>query len=219
MEQIPSFPKEFPIGSHPTLFLQAILEHTQVEAFEFEAYEHRTLKGTLRHTLTNGGVEQARAAFTQLATAEELAVRSKVVVTKETGSPFQATIGSMFQVPMIDFAAPVMDDALAGRVARALGFVEAQPMYVYSSGQSFHGYVAALATEQQWVRFLGMMLLLNKLGQPDTVDVRWVGHKLKSGCATLRLTTNTKRHNALPSYVRRIDPVHIEHAGQDEDYC
>lgn len=207
---------EFPVGSHPVLLLQEFIDRARVTQFDFEAYEHRMIQGTLRHELTKGGAEEARKAFHMLSPTEELAVRSRVALQYFVGeTPFD----TVRHVPMIDFAATELTDELIERIGRALFFVQAQPMHVYSSGRSFHGYVAALATYEQWVRFMGMMLLLNKVDQPPVVDVRWVGHKLKAGIATLRLTVNTKRHDALPAYVRRIDPTPVLQPAKDEDYC
>lgn len=120
---------------------------------------------------------------------------------------------------MIDFQVPTFDDAFAGRIARALGFLKLPEMFVYASGRSFHGYVNALTTYTEWVEFLGMMLLLNKLDAPNVTDVRWVGHKLKRGYGTLRLSKNTERHQQLPAYVRCVKAEIVPPDVEDEDYC
>ena len=69
-----------------------------------------------------------------------------------------------------------------------------------NSGRSFHLYLAVLLSRQEWVRFMGRLLLLNARGEQPTVDPRWIGHRLLGGFSALRWSAN--HHPCVPKVVR-----------------
>lgn len=71
----------------------------------------------------------------------------------------------------------------------------------YGSGRSFHGYGSRLLSKDEWVRFMGLLLLANMPNVAPTVDPRWIGHRLLAGYAALRWTKNTKFYKALPARI------------------
>lgn len=74
-----------------------------------------------------------------------------------------------------------------------------QKIVWYSSGRSFHGYGAELLSEDNWYKFMGLLLLANQPHLGPTVDPRWIGHRLLAGYAALRWTKNTHQYLRLPS--------------------
>ena len=69
----------------------------------------------------------------------------------------------------------------------------------YSSGRSFHGYGTELLPQQDWYKFMGLLLLANQPHLGATVDPRWIGHRLLAGYAALRWTKNTSHYLGVPS--------------------
>ena len=72
----------------------------------------------------------------------------------------------------------------------------------FKSGRSFHGYGTNLLTTQEWVRFMGLLLLANKPKMEPTVDPRWIGHRLIAGYSSLRWTKNSDYYILPPSLVK-----------------
>lgn len=68
----------------------------------------------------------------------------------------------------------------------------------YSSGRSFHGYGKILLTIDEWVKFMGYLLLCNQKNMTPTVDPRWIGHRLLAGYSALRWTKNGLHYLAMP---------------------
>lgn len=68
----------------------------------------------------------------------------------------------------------------------------------YVSGRSFHGYGDSLLKRDEWVQFMGLLLLANQPRLEPTVDPRWIGHRLLAGYASLRWTCNTSHYLTLP---------------------
>ncbi|MBU6441243.1 MAG: hypothetical protein KGS28_13525 [Betaproteobacteria bacterium] len=68
----------------------------------------------------------------------------------------------------------------------------------FSSGRSFHGYGETLLEVEEWVHFMGLLLLANQPRLEPTVDPRWIGHRLLAGYSSLRWTCNTAHYISLP---------------------
>jgi hypothetical protein len=80
----------------------------------------------------------------------------------------------------------------------------------YRSGRSFHGYGETLLIQEEWIRFMGLLLLANQPRLDPTVDPRWIGHRLLAGYAALRWTKNTDQYLSLPTLVEtRIRSRHV----------
>jgi hypothetical protein len=77
----------------------------------------------------------------------------------------------------------------------------------FTSGRSFHGYGEDLLSEQDWVRFMGLLLLANKPRLEPTVDPRWIGHRLLAGYSALRWTKNTAHYLIPPSSIEQADRI------------
>ena len=74
----------------------------------------------------------------------------------------------------------------------------------YASGRSFHGYGESLLAQDEWVQFMGLLLLANQPRLEPTVDPRWIGHRLLAGYASLRWTCNTSHYLTLPRSIEVV---------------
>lgn len=153
----------------------------------FEAYEWRK-GGTLRRVHTGEPLQEN----------EELSFRNRVTYTGDIHFP-------RF-IPCVDFLAGELSPDDLRYLGGAM-FSMGAPMHLFHTGRSFHGYVPVVVTERAWVGFLGAMLILNRPNTPPVTDARWIGHKLKQGHASLRISANTKRHAQVPRYVRTVEPL------------
>lgn len=102
-------------------------------------------------------------------------------------------------IPMIDFVGKHSEEKLREAIEPLLCWVDA-PFFLFSSGQSFHGYFATLLPEKEWDYYLGSLLLLNPRppNKVDLIDSRWVGHSLQNGLCALRWTNNTAQFTQKP---------------------
>jgi hypothetical protein len=107
-----------------------------------------------------------------------------------------------YHLPLIDFHGDISDIFL-NRVADFVQESDAESIAFYKSGKSLHAYVGALLSQQEWVRFMGGLLLMNRK-EEQAVDTRWVGHRLRAGYAGLRWTANQGQYTQLPAHLRTI---------------
>ena len=105
--------------------------------------------------------------------------------------------GVNYHLPLIDF----------GNVDR--GIIDSSPLRdlaahwgisfrIYNSGRSFHAYGDRLIKENEWVKFMGSLLLLNKPSGFKLIDERWVGHRIMAGYSALRWSCNTSHYKKSP---------------------
>lgn len=129
----------------------------------------------------------------RLSTEEEIALRSRVRLSD----------GTVRHIPMIDFLGefqprklrllkPILPKALLRR------------LWIYNSGNSFHGYCLRLIDQEQWSRLMASLLLANPADGQAIVDWRWVGHRLLAGYAALRWSMNTDQYKVEPYLVGRV---------------
>lgn len=106
-------------------------------------------------------------------------------------------------IPMIDFSCKALPDV---RVLKELWGTECPPsrLKFYSSGRSFHAYGDTLLKPFEWTDFIGTLLLVNTPEQPDVVDTRWVGHRIRKGYGALRLTKSSPKYLEYPTEVASI---------------
>lgn len=77
----------------------------------------------------------------------------------------------------------------------------------FSSGRSFHGYGESLLSQENWVQFMGLLLLANQPRIEPTVDPRWIGHRLLAGYSALRWTRNTSYYISAPTHIERSPSI------------
>lgn len=69
----------------------------------------------------------------------------------------------------------------------------------FDSGRSFHGYSIYPISHNDWVKLMGLLLLVNQKDMKPIVDPRWIGHRLIAGYSALRWTRNTEDYLKLPT--------------------
>lgn len=116
----------------------------------------------------------------------ELAVHSRVIVN-----------GQYYHIPMIDFGSKGSTPS-ASETIKELCKYWSMSFSLYESGRSFHGYGNRLLTNEQWLQFMGSLLLLNKPSGYKLIDERWVGHRIMGGYSALRWSKNTSHYKRFP---------------------
>lgn len=102
-------------------------------------------------------------------------------------------------IPMVDFAAVNLSvDEVVSWASNYLGIT----LRLFDSGRSLHGYGLEPISTEKWYRFMGLLLLANKPGQPQLVDSRWIGHRLLAGYSALRWSANSKHYLKMPTLLK-----------------
>ena len=104
--------------------------------------------------------------------------------------------GTLRHIPLMDFKS-CLDSKQLGNLKGLWADVVGRPGYLLGTDNSYHWYGTELLTHGEWVKFMGRALLCN-LDDQQTVDVRYVGHRLFAGCGSLRLVGNAKRRTKDP---------------------
>ncbi|ELI0634365.1 MULTISPECIES: primase 1D-like protein [Vibrio harveyi group] len=121
-----------------------------------------------------------------LDSGSELAVHSKVFVNNEC-----------YHIPMIDFGSKGSTPSASEAIKELCRYWN-MGFNLYESGRSFHGYGNRLLTNDQWLQFMGSLLLLNKPSGYKLIDERWVGHRIMAGYSALRWSKNTSHYKRFP---------------------
>lgn len=108
------------------------------------------------------------------------------------------------QIPMIDFLGRDLD-RIQVRLKNVLETNIYKNIYIFDSGKSYHGYSTSLLTQQEWIYFMGSLLLSNLPNEEQIVDTRWIGHSLRIGESGLRWSHNTSFYGKLPTLIRRFE--------------
>lgn len=108
--------------------------------------------------------------------------------------------GCKLHIPLIDFGnvdRGIIDPAPIRELSHNwnMGF------YIYNSGRSFHAYGNKLIDNQEWIKFMGSLLLLNKPSGFKLIDERWIGHRIMAGYSALRWSNNSSFYKKIPTYV------------------
>ncbi len=108
--------------------------------------------------------------------------------------------GSLRHVLMVDMSTAAR--AHLDKLRTFLGEQTFGSISWFSSGRSFHGYGSEWVDQENWVKFMGLLLLANRRGFEPTVDPRWIGHRLLAGYSALRWTRHTGFYLSTP---KRVD--------------
>lgn len=98
---------------------------------------------------------------------------------------------SRYHLPLIDFYCKKIDSQVIDSLKELKQEFEGV-IYIFKTGRSFHGYHDILLTKRKWEEYLGSLLLLNKRTFADEIiDSRWIGHSLRQGYSSLRISHKT----------------------------
>lgn len=116
--------------------------------------------------------------------------------------------GEVKHIPMIDF-----DQELKQLTKDPWHVINIQSKYlprklfgtlhIFETDHSYHGYGTTLLTHEEWIWFMGTLLIFNQKCKHPIVDARWIGHRLRGGFASLRWSCNTTRYQRYPRFVPR----------------
>ncbi len=164
--------------------------------FEFElstyVYEPQAIseKRDFFKLKANSFSENFEARQKSLAIKQEIAFHSRILGKQKT-----------LHIPMIDLGCENIEKHLPP-LRSAFQEFGVHELSVFHTGRSYHVYGHHLFESQdQALRFIGRILLLNLPGKERVIDERWVGHRLMAGYLTLRWTNNNPHYKQLPKKI------------------
>lgn len=113
--------------------------------------------------------------------------------------------GVTYHLPLIDFG-NVDRGIIDSSILRDLADHWDISFNIYNSGRSYHAYGNKLLNHNEWLHFMGSLLLLNKPSGFKLIDERWIGHRLMAGYSALRWSCNTKQYKKIPTRIGYLDP-------------
>lgn len=182
--------------SHPYWHVRSIVENRpDVVSLSFSYYnyrpqtveDHRVAWTVSRNTFLDAN--EIEALIENVPPDNELAFHSNALLEN----------GEIRHVVMVDMS--TSSRAHLAKLRTFLGDNFFQRIAWYASGRSFHGYGEDLLSSDDWVRFMGLLLLVNQPRLEPTVDPRWIGHRLLAGFSALRWTRNTAHYLLPPSLI------------------
>lgn len=180
--------------SHPYWHVRSILEHRDdvcSVSFSYYTYTPRSVKddrisfNLSFHDFLNP--ELVSKYMEKVPLGQEMAIHSNV----------QLLTGEVVHLVMLDMSTSAKAHLEKLKVFLGINFFE--EIKWFRSGRSFHGYGQTLLSRDEWVKFMGLLLLANQPKLEPTVDPRWIGHRLLAGYAALRWTKNTDYYIGLPT--------------------
>ncbi|MEW2739765.1 hypothetical protein ABZ131_11405 [Providencia rettgeri] len=105
----------------------------------------------------------------------------------------------VYHIPMIDFRVKEINTSTFNTLIELSQYWNIQFM-LYSSGRSYHAYGNRLLTPNEWLQFMGSLLLINKPSESKLIDERWIGHRIMGGYASLRWSNNSNHYKKYPTY-------------------
>lgn len=185
----------------PSENVKNFLAHNpQIMEIELSVYKYRPQSVSderkVYHSSPNNLNKCLHRIMASLSDDENIAFHSKVVVYGEKHKEFM-------HIPMIDFCSEVGQVEIdeTKKVLSEFGIGSA---LLFCSGRSFHLYGTTLLKEDDWIRFMGRILLMNLPSRRELVDSRWVGHCLMAGTSRLRWTNNSSQYVSEPKFVKLI---------------
>lgn len=185
------------LSQHPVQFIMQIATKQKCEfTFSKYRYEPDSLvdeREIFQISSAELNAEWLEDVIANLENRQELALHSTVIIANKR-----------LHIPMIDFAiSSSQSDEMYDRLVKFIPKRILTNMVVYDSGRSLHAYSATLLKKQEWIDFMGRLLLVNpKDGNEIIVDSRWIGHRLMGGFSALRWSNNTGLYLAYPSKVK-----------------
>lgn len=133
-------------------------------------------------------------AINNLKSGEELAFHSQIF-----------DFGKQYHFPLIDFG-NVDRNIIDSSALREFSSYWKINFNIYNSGRSYHAYGDRLVGNDEWIKIMGSLLLLNKPSGFKLIDERWIGHRIMAGYSALRWSSNTTYYKRVPEYVGYLNP-------------
>lgn len=184
-------------GTHPLSFVEELVGSRSEELLlEFSKYSYHPQEIEDRREvfrLKASCLREVEEELKGLEKGKEIAFHSRVICAEED---------KVKHLPLVDFAGS-LDKRKVDTFRGVVGERIFKNIVFFESGRSYHGYVKRLISVEQWVEFMGTILLANLPDQPEIVDSRWVGHRLRAGYGALRWSCNSEQYLQLPTRVTR----------------
>lgn len=182
-------------NDHPFFFLQSLfLKHDAVFNLSKYIYKTDTLfddRESLSIQSSELTLEWVEDIINSLNPEQELAFHSKVKIKNK-----------IFHIPMIDFAiANNLNNEVIDRIRNFIPKKISRNFVFFRSGKSFHAYSTTLVTYNEWLDFMGRLLLINLPNDSQIIDTRWIGHRLINRFASLRWSNNSGKYVIMPHQI------------------
>ncbi|MCW6030006.1 hypothetical protein PanJK_00095 [Pantoea sp. JK] len=191
--------KQMKINRHPLIWVSHIISSYLSDGIlsnntilSFSKYKY--LPRSYFDIRTNFSIPQSQldnsfllSALMDLEEGEELAFQSDIYDR-----------GNKYHIPLIDFG--VKDGRALENSIMEFSKYWNMSFSLFNSGRSFHAYGNRLLNNQEWIQFMGSLLLINVPGGPKIIDDRWIGHRIMAGYAALRWSKNSNQYKKFPTH-------------------
>lgn len=144
--------------------------------------------------------ERINLELSKLEEGEELAFHSKIEINKR-----------IYHFPFVDFSIPINDWSFERdfiRLKRLIPDSIIKQLALFNSGRSLHAYSLELLSNQEWIDFMGRLLLVDLVNSPyKLIDSRWVGHRLIGRYSSLRWSNNSDKYLSEPVRIKQVYPA------------
>ena len=183
------------LSRHPICWVKEVLNgylncsiHLNLSRYSYEPQSFRDERQELSISASELTESYLLAELINLESDCELAFHSKLYLNS-----------TVMHLPMIDFGSKGAEPSASG-VLKELCNYWGMGFNIFSSGRSYHAYGNKLLDHQQWLQFMGSLLLLNKPSGYKLIDERWVGHRIMGGYSALRWSKNTSHYKKFPTH-------------------
>lgn len=183
-------PIEFVRGLTPLRLRGGVKMHYSIYSYKPHTFIDNRKEYALDFTDLNE--EWLNDVITSLLSDQELAIHSLVNIGSE-----------IYHIPMIDLGGRSNEIENITLIKSLANFWNIN-FDIYASGHSYHAYGDRLLSSDEWVKFMGSLLLLNVPGKNKIIDTRWVGHRLIGGYSSLRWSNNTSQYKRYPTRIGSV---------------
>jgi len=193
------------IGAKPIDVLSEILYLNQnIEQVNFWHYTYVPLKfdeagkndyWLNRDAILKGG--KIDEIISSLSETEQLALGSQVILNN----------GEHGHIPQMDFNLSKNPENTL-KIKERLKYMKSSGGWILETGSSYHFWGNKVLSNTEWIDFMGRCLLTSIVHTRQDIeqvaDTRFIGHALRRGCTTLRLTTRSDK-TFVPSVVDYVE--------------
>jgi len=202
--------KQIKINRHPIMWVSNIInsyisagilsEATSLSFSKYRYIPHSYIDNRINFSLS---INQLNNEFLlneliELNEGEELAFHSEIYSN-----------GIKYHLPLIDFGGK--DYRFIESPTRAFSNYWEMDFSIFNSGRSYHAYGHKILTTQNWIKFMGSLLLINSPGSARIIDDRWIGHRLMAEYAALRWSKNSSQYKKFPTYFGHLNSNGLFH--------
>lgn len=182
------------IGAQPIDVLSKILQlNPQIESVNMCKYVYIPLRfredGNNNFWLSRNAIlkkNKIQTMIDSLQSNQQLGIGSKV----------QLNSCEYAHIPLMDFNIPKNQQNL-NKVQERLKHIGFSNGWILETGKSYHYWGNYILTEKEWVDFMGRCLLTSivhtRQNIEEVADSRYIGHSLRRGFNTLRITTRADK--------------------------